>query len=252
MSNAVIISTTGIKTLYMRGVYQYYGGMGTLFIAATPIGNLEDITLRVLRILKEVDLIACEDTRHTRQLLNHFEIKKPLISCRSQNEEKAAEKICGILAGGKDVAFVSDAGTPGISDPGNRLVRIVRGEGFDVIPLPGVSAFAALCSIGGLSGKTVTFDGFLSPKAGRRRRRVRELLQRSENFVLYESPFRILKLLADIAEEDPDREVVIGREMTKKFEEYVTGTAREAMEVLEMKENLKGEFSLLVSGKKKS
>lgn len=246
------MSTTGIKTLYMKAVYQYYNGVGILFIAATPIGNLEDITLRVLRVLKEVDVIACEDTRHTLQLLNHFEIKKPLLSCRSQNEEKAAEKICSILTTGEDVAFVSDAGTPGISDPGARLVSIVRGEGHPVVPLPGVSAFATLCSVGGLFGKTVTFDGFLSPKAGRRRRRVRELLERSENFVLYESPFRIVKLLTDISSEDPDREVVLGREMTKKFEEYITGTAKSVMEVLEMKKNLKGEFSLLVSGDKKS
>ncbi len=252
MSKAVITSTTGIKMLYMRAVYQYYSDVGTLFIAATPIGNLEDITLRVLRVLKEVDIIACEDTRHTRQLLNHFEIKKKLISCRSQNEEKAAIQICGFLKEGKDVAFVSDAGTPGISDPGNRLVRLVRNEGYSVFPLPGVSAFSALCSVSGIQGKTVTFDGFLSPRAGRRRRRVKELLQRNENFVLYESPFRILKLLSDIAEEDPEREVFIGREMTKKFEEYLTGTVLDVIERLEMKENLKGEFSLLVSGKKKS
>lgn len=236
----------------MAAVYQYYRDVGTLFIAATPIGNLEDITLRVLRVMKEVDVIACEDTRHTMQLLNHFEIKKPLISCRSQNEEKAAEKICGILSEGKDVAFVSDAGTPGISDPGSRLVRIVRTEGHDVLPLPGVSAFASLCSVSGISGKTVVFDGFLSPKAGRRRRRVKELLQRSENFVLYESPFRIVKLMDDISGEDPDREVVIGREMTKRFEEYITGTAETVTDILKTKENLKGEFSLLVSGKKKS
>ncbi len=238
--------------MYMAAVYQYYIDVGTLFIAATPIGNLEDITLRVLRVMKEVDVIACEDTRHTMQLLNHFEIKKPLISCRSQNEEKAAEKICGILSEGKDVAFVSDAGTPGISDPGSRLVRIVRAAGHDVRPLPGVSAFASLCSVGGISGKTVIFDGFPSPKAGRRRRRVRELLQRSENFVMYESPFRIIKLMDDISSEDPDREVVVGREMTKKFEEYITGTAETVTDILKKKENLKGEFSLLVSGKKKS
>ncbi len=233
-------------------VYQYYNPMGTLFIAATPIGNLEDITLRVLRVLREVDIIACEDTRHTLHLLNHFEIKKPLISARSQNEEKAAVRICNILREGKDVAFVSDAGTPGISDPGTRLVSIVRGEGYPVVPLPGVSAFATLCSVSGVTGRTVTFDGFLSPKAGKRRRRVGELMERDENFVLYESPFRILKLLNDIAAEDPDRNVVIGREMTKKFEEYIDGTAERVMKVLENKENLKGEFSLLVSGKKKS
>lgn len=226
--------------------------MGTLFITATPIGNLDDITLRGLRTLKEVDVIACEDTRHTMRLLNHFEIKKTLISCRAQNEDKAAVRICRLLGDGKDVAFVSDAGTPGISDPGSRLVRIVRDEGYEVLPVPGVSAFAAICSIGGMTGKTFVFDGFLSPKAGKRSRRVNELLKREENFVLYESPFRILKLLKDIAREDPGRQIVVAREMTKKFEEYIDGTAEKVMDILEKRENLKGEFSLLVSGKKKS
>jgi len=226
--------------------------VGILFITATPIGNLGDITLRGIETLKNVDVIACEDTRHTLRLLNHLEIKKPLISCRAQNEEKAAVKICTLLGEGKDVAFVSDAGTPGISDPGSRLVKIVRQEGFDVIPVPGVSAFAALCSIGGISGKTFTFEGFLSPKGGKRRKRVKELLEREENFVLYESPFRIIKLLGDIADEDPGREVVLGREMTKKFEEYLSGSAEYILKTLESRENLKGEFSLLVSGKKKS
>ncbi len=226
--------------------------MGTLFITATPIGNLGDITIRALETLKSVDVIACEDTRHTLRLLNHFEIKKPLISCRAQNEEKAAVKICSILEEGKDVAFVSDAGTPGISDPGSRLVRIVREEGYEVIPVPGVSAFAAICSIGGMSGKTFTFDGFLSPKKGKRLKRVRELLEREENFVLYESPFRIVKLLNDISSVDPSREVLVGREMTKNFEEYLSGNAEDVLKILEKRENLKGEFSLLVSGKKKS
>ncbi len=226
--------------------------MGTLFITATPIGNLGDITIRALETLKSVDVIACEDTRHTLRLLNHFEIKKPLISCRAQNEEKAAVRICSILEEGKDVAFVSDAGTPGISDPGSRLVRIVREEGYDVIPVPGVSAFAAICSIGGMSGKTFTFDGFLSPKKGKRLKRVRELLEREENFVLYESPFRIVKLLNDISSVDPSREVLVGREMTKNFEEYLSGNAEDVLKILEKRENLKGEFSLLVSGKKKS
>ncbi len=226
--------------------------MGTLFITATPIGNLGDITLRAVETLKSADVIACEDTRHTLRLLNHLEIKKPLISCRAQNEEKAAYKICGLLEEGKNVAFVSDAGTPGISDPGSRLVRIVREEGYSIIPIPGVSAFAAICSIGGFSGKTFTFEGFLSPKGGKRRKRVRELLEREENFVLYESPFRIIKLLADITGEDPEREVLVGREMTKKFEEYLSGNALEVLNILQSRENLKGEFSLLVSGKKKS
>ncbi|MBT7087247.1 MAG: rRNA small subunit methyltransferase 1 [Desulfobacterales bacterium] len=139
--------------------------MGKLYIVATPIGNLGDISFRALEILKTVDTIACEDTRHSMKLLNHYGIKKPLISCRSQNEAHIAVKISELLDSGQDIAYVSDAGTPGLSDPGNKLVQVVRSEGFEVIPIPGVSAFAAIISIAGNSGKSVTFDG-LNPKTG--------------------------------------------------------------------------------------
>jgi len=226
--------------------------MGKLYIIATPIGNLGDITLRALEALKSVDTIACEDTRHSGKLLNHFEIRKPLISCRSQNEAFVAVKISEMLNEGKDIAYISDAGTPGLSDPGNRLVQIVRTNGFEVIPIPGVSAFAAIISIAGTSGKTVTFDGFLSPKPGKRKKRVKELLERGESFILYESPFRIIKLIRDIADLEPDRILLIGREMTKIYEEYIEGTALEILETLESKQKVKGEFSLLVYERKKS
>lgn len=226
--------------------------MGKLFIVATPIGNLGDISFRALEILKSVDTIACEDTRHSSKLLNHYEIHKPLISCRSQNEAHVAEKISALLAEGKDIAYISDAGTPGLSDPGNRLVQIVRSNGFDVIPVPGVSAFATIISIAGNSGKSVTFDGFLSPKPGKRRKRVKELLERRDSFLLYESPFRIIKLVKDIVDLEPDRILLIGREMTKIYEEFIEGTALEILEILESKQKVKGEFSLLVYEKKKS
>ena len=169
--------------------------MSTLYIAATPIGNLGDITVRVLETFKTVDVIAAEDTRHTLQLLTHFEIRKPLISCRAQNEEEASKKIIGLLDEGKSVAFASDAGTPGISDPGAVLVKRVREAGHTVVPLPGASAFATLISVAGPGGKTIVFEGFLSPKPGRRRSRLRELLATGWAFVLYESPYRIVKLL---------------------------------------------------------
>jgi len=226
--------------------------MGKLYIVATPIGNLGDISFRALETLKAVDTIACEDTRHSMRLLNHYEIRKPLISCRSQNEAYVALKIAELLEEKKDVAYVSDAGTPGLSDPGNKLVQIVRTKGFDVIPIPGVSAFAALLSSAGTSGKTVTFDGFLSPKPGKRRKRVKELLEREESFILYESPFRILKLIRDIADLEPQRFILIGREMTKIYEEFIDGTAEEVLKTLEDKQKIKGEFSLLVYERKKS
>ncbi len=226
--------------------------MGKLYIVATPIGNLGDITLRALDILKTVDTIACEDTRHSGKLLKHFEIRKPLLSCRSQNEEHAATKITEILESGRDVAYISDAGTPGLSDPGNKLVQTVRSEGFQIIPIPGVSACAALISVAGASGKSVAFDGFLSPKPGKRRKRVNELLERRESFVLYESPFRIVKLIRDIADAEPDRILLLGREMTKIYEEFIEGNALEILEILEEREKVQGEFSLLVYERKKS
>jgi 16S rRNA (cytidine1402-2'-O)-methyltransferase len=225
---------------------------GCLYIVATPIGNLQDITLRALDILRTVDRIACEDTRHTLKLLNSFSISKKLISCRSGNEEKAAERIISMLDEGLSAAYVSDAGTPGLSDPGGRLVRAVRDSGYPVIPIPGPSAFASLVSVAAFPDKAVTFEGFLSPKPGRRRKRLRELLERQEAVIIYESPFRIIKLLTDIADLFPEREILVGREMTKIHEEFLEGPVNEVLELLNGRENVKGEFSVLVSGKKKS
>ena len=201
--------------------------MSTLYIVGTPIGNLGDITFRAIETFKNVDVIACEDTRHTLQLLTHFEIRKPLVSCRSQNEELAARKIVELLAEGKNVAYASDAGTPGISDPGAVLAGLVRKAGHTVVPIPGASAFASLVSVAGAGGKTLVFEGFLSPKPGRRRSRLRELLASGDAVILYESPFRIVKLLTDIADIDSDRTIVIGRELTKLHEEIIEGTAAE-------------------------
>lgn len=225
--------------------------MAELYIVATPIGNLRDITFRAIEILKEVDRIACEDTRQSLKLLNHYEIKKPLISCRSHNEGIAAEKLISLLDQGETIAFVSDAGTPGLSDPGSTLVKAVRAAGHRIIPIPGASAFAALQSLSAFPGRTVTFDGFLSPKQGKRRKRLEELMERQENFILYESPHRIVKLLTVLADIEAERPVLIGREMTKIHEEYIEGTASELLADFSSRDSIKGECALLVSGKKK-
>lgn len=216
----------------------------------TPIGNLSDITYRALETFKTVDVIACEDTRHTLQLLNHFEIKKSLISCRAQNEQTAAQKIVHLLDEGQNVAYASDAGTPGISDPGAVLVDVARAAGHTIVPIPGACAFVSLASVAGSGGKSLLFEGFLSPKPGRRRSRLRELMATGFAFVLYESPFRIVKLLADIADIQCERRIVVGRELTKLHEEIVEGTAAEVLEDFAGRSKILGEFAVFVSGTK--
>lgn len=226
--------------------------MSTLYIVGTPIGNLGDITYRAVETLKNVDIVAAEDTRHTLQLLTHLEIRKPLISCRAQNEEFAAQKIIQLMNEGKNIAFASDAGTPGISDPGAVLAGLVRKAGHSVVPIPGPSAFATLTSVAGAGGKTLIFEGFLSPKPGKRRTRLKELLSTEDAIVLYESPFRIVKLLTDIADIDSSRRVVVGRELTKLHEEIIEGTAAELRDDFASRASIKGEFAVFISGVKKS
>lgn len=218
-------------------------------MVATPIGNLKDISFRALETFQEADFIACEDTRHTLGLLTHYEISKPLISCRAVNEASASEKIVKLLDEGKKVAYASDAGTPAISDPGSILVRMAREAGHTIIPIPGASAFGAIMSIAGTYDKTVVFEGFLSPKAGKRKRRLQELFDFGAGFVLYESPYRIVKLLADIAEIDSSRELIVGRELTKLHEEIIKGPASEVLQNFEKRLSIKGEFSVFVTGK---
>lgn len=232
--------------------------MASLYMVGTPIGNLGDITLRALETLKVVDFIACEDTRHTLKLLNHFGISKPLIPCHANDEAKAARRIVSLLGEGRSVAYCSDAGTPGLSDPGAVLVSQAREAGHEVVPIPGASAFASLVSVCGFGGRSFTFDGFPSPKAGKRRSRLETLLARGESFMLYESPFRIKKLLADLAALDPQRRICIGREMTKIHEQILVGSAQEL--ALRIGEDAhppagtslipeKGEFAILVDGR---
>ena len=218
-------------------------------MVATPIGNLKDISFRALETFQEADFIACEDTRHTLRLLTHYEISKPLISCRAVNEASASEKIVKLLDEGKKIAYASDAGTPAISDPGSILVRTAREAGHTIIPIPGASAFGAIMSIAGTYDKTVVFEGFLSPKAGKRKRRLQELFDFGAGFVLYESPYRIVKLLADIAEIDSSRELIVGRELTKLHEEIIKGPVSEVLQNFEKRPSIKGEFSVFVTGK---
>jgi 16S rRNA (cytidine1402-2'-O)-methyltransferase len=226
--------------------------MAALYIIGTPIGNLGDLSFRAVETLKKADLVACEDTRQTLKLLSHLGISVTMLSCRAQNENAAASRVIAALKEGKTVAYASDAGTPAVSDPGAVLARKAALAGFDVIPIPGPSAFAALVSVAGATDKTVIFEGFLSPKPGRRRSRLRELLDTGAGFVLYESPFRILKLLEDMADLDRDRYICVGREMTKVHEEYLRGSVGEIhLTFLEKHANngIKGEFSVYVSGR---
>lgn len=223
--------------------------MGVLFVVATPIGNLSDISFRALETFKEADYIACEDTRHTRGLLTHYEIAKPLISCRAVNEASAATKIIKLLDAGNKVAYASDAGTPAISDPGAVLVRLAHEAGHRIVPIPGASAFGTIMSIAGTYDKAVVFEGFLSPKGGKRRKRLQELFEFGAGFVLYESPYRIVKLLTDIAEIDSNREVIIGRELTKLHEEIIKGSAKQILRNFEQRASIKGEFAVFVTGK---
>jgi len=224
--------------------------MAILYNIGTPIGNLADISFRAAEILKKADLVACEDTRQTLKLLNHLGIRVPLLSCRAHNEESAADKVIAALNQGKTAAYCSDAGTPGLSDPGAVLTAKAAAAGHDVIPIPGPSAFAALVSVAGGRDKTVIFEGFLSPKPGRRRARLKELLDTGWAFVLYESPYRIVKLLEDLADLDGERYVCAGREMTKLYEEYKRGSAAEILAFFLQKERQIGEFSLYISGQK--
>lgn len=226
--------------------------MSELYIVGTPIGNLGDITFRALETFKSVDVIAAEDTRHTLELLTHFEIRKPLVSCRAQNEGFASEKIIQMLDKGQKVAYASDAGTPGISDPGAVLAEKARSAGHRVIPIPGPSAFATLASVAGSGGKTLVFEGFLSPKPGRRRSRLRELMGTPAACIVYESPFRVVKLLADIAEIDAERRIVVGRELTKLHEEINDGPAKEIYEDYSSRSKVLGEFAVFISGNKAS
>jgi 16S rRNA (cytidine1402-2'-O)-methyltransferase len=218
---------------------------GTLYIVATPIGNLEDITLRALRVLKEADLIAAEDTRHTRGLLERYGVATPFTSYHEHNEAEKGPYLLKRLMGGDSVALVSDAGTPGVSDPGFRLLRLALGEGLPVVAVPGPSALTAALSVSGLPLDRFTFLGFVPHAAAAKRRFLGEMTGREETFVMFESARRLKGTLACILEEAGDAGAVMAREMTKVHEEVLRGTVRSLMEAVGDRE-LKGEVTLVI------
>ena len=219
-----------------------------LYLVATPIGNLEDITLRALRVLREeATLIACEDTRQTQKLLDHFGIRKPVISYHEHNENARSTELVDRLAAGETIALVSDAGTPLVSDPGYRLVTAAIAAGFPVVPIPGVSAAVAALSASGLPTDHFRFAGFLPPKSGARRRFLESIAGEQTTLVLYESPHRILESLEDMGQILGERRIVLARELTKIHEEFLRGTAHELSKVLRGRPAIKGEMTLVIA-----
>ena len=218
---------------------------GTLYLVATPIGNREDITLRALRTLKECDVVAAEDTRRTGQLLAYFGISRPILSYFRFNEARRSEDILARLAQGGKVALVTDAGSPGISDPGERVVRAARAAGFRVEAVPGACALVSALTASGLPTDEFHFVGFLPVKSGQRQRRLEALRAVAGTLVFYESPWRIEKLLGELAQMFPSATVVLARELTKKFEEFIRGTPAELVERAKQRP-LKGEIVVLV------
>jgi 16S rRNA (cytidine1402-2'-O)-methyltransferase len=219
---------------------------GRLYIVATPIGNLEDITYRAVRVLGEADLIACEDTRQTRKLLDHYGIRKPTISYHEHNETGRSAELAERLCAGETIALVSDAGVPLISDPGYRLVHAALELGIPVEPVPGASAVLAALSASGLPTDAFHFGGFLPPKAGPRARVLKSLADETATLVFYEAPHRILEALETIEQTLGSRPVVVARELTKVHEEFVRGTASEVRAELAAREAIKGEITLLI------
>lgn len=218
---------------------------GTLYLVATPIGNLEDITLRALRILREVDLIACEDTRHTQKLLHHYEIRKPLVSYHAHNERQRAEELVARLGRGENIALVSDAGTPLVSDPGHRLVALAIERGIPVVPVPGASALLVALAASGFPPDEFLFVGFLPARAGERRRALERLAAEPRILVFFEAPHRLRASLEDALARLGDRRAVIARELTKLHEEFHRGTVRELLESLP---EPRGEMTVLIAG----
>ncbi|ACI21799.1 MULTISPECIES: 16S rRNA (cytidine(1402)-2'-O)-methyltransferase [Thermodesulfovibrio] len=220
---------------------------GRLYIVSTPIGNLEDITLRALDTLKKVDYIACEDTEHSLKLLNYYEIKKPLISYWSEKEKVRAEEIIQKIKAGHNVALITDAGTPGISDPGAVIISRAIEEDIEIIPVPGPTALIAALSISGLNTEEFTFIGFLPVKQTQRRKKLLELSSERRTLVFYEAPHRILQSLDDMLEVFGDRRICVARELTKMFEEVQRGRLSEVLERLE-ESKIAGEYVIVIEG----
>lgn len=217
-----------------------------LFVVATPIGNLEDITYRAVRVLREATVIACEDTRQTRKLLDHYGITTPMVSYHDHNEAARAGELIDRMRNGDTVALVSDAGTPLISDPGFRLVSEARAAGIPVFAIPGPSAVLTALSASGLATDAFRFCGFFPQKKSARIDVLRDLARDPATLVFYEAPHRIVETLADIEQEMPGRPVVLARELTKLHEEFLTGTAAEIRQELERRPAIKGEMTVLI------
>jgi 16S rRNA (cytidine1402-2'-O)-methyltransferase len=218
-------------------------------VVATPIGNLEDITLRALRVLGSVDIIAAEDTRHTRKLLTHHGISRPLVSFHAHNEQRQVPRLLALLQEGRSLALVTDAGTPGIADPGYSLLQALVQHAIPVVPIPGPTAAMAALSIAGLPTDRFVFEGFLPVKGGRRRQRLEALREEPRTVVLYESPYRLVRLLQEIITcLGPERRVVVTRELTKHFEEVQRGTASTLLGVFQER-TVRGECTVLIAGR---
>jgi len=223
---------------------------GTLYVVATPIGNLEDITLRAIRILREVQLIAAEDTRRTRKLLDTYQIHTPMTSLHEHIESKKSSLLISKMNAGADVAFVSDAGTPGVSDPGYVLINKAIANGIRIVPVPGVSAVITALSVSGLPIGCFAFFGFLPPRSGKRRQLLSSLMDETKTLVFYESPKRLIASLCDIEAVLGNRKVVVLRELTKVFEEIIRGTAGDVIDRFKGRV-IKGEVTLVVAGNEK-
>jgi len=220
---------------------------GTLYLCATPIGNLEDITLRCVRVLREADIIAAEDTRQAIKLLNHFQIRKPLISYHEHNKHEKGKEIVELLRSGKNIALVSDAGMPAISDPGEELVRLCIDSGIEIIPLPGPSASLTALIVSGLSTRRFCFEGFLPSNKKERKERLKKLSAETRTIIVYEAPHRLLDTLGEIMEYLGDRRISVSREITKKFEETVRGEISSVIGIFKERA-VKGEFVLIIEG----
>lgn len=221
---------------------------GRLYIVSTPIGNLEDMTLRALRVLSQVDLIASEDTRHTGMLLQQYEVHNKLTSYHDHNKEKKTPKLIELLKSGNEIAMVSDAGTPGISDPAFYLVRAAVREGIEVVPVPGPSAFLAALVVSGLPTDSFVFEGYLPQKQPRRLKKLEGLKEENRTIIFYESRHRLKQVVTDILQTFGDRQMVLARELTKKFEEVTRGKTSQILGHISS-QGVRGEFVILVAGK---
>ncbi|MDH7605047.1 MAG: 16S rRNA (cytidine(1402)-2'-O)-methyltransferase [Melioribacter sp.] len=245
-SNKIVINNITNNNYDMRN-YDDKNKYGRIYVVATPIGNLEDITLRALKILREVDFVICEDTRVTKILFDHYSIQKKFVVVNANNEEHQIEKILQEIKSGFTCALVSDAGTPLISDPGSKLLNEAVKNKITIVPVPGPSAITTALSISGLPSSSFVFEGFLPQKKGRQKK-LQELAEEERTIVIYESMYRIKKLIEELKYFMPDRPIVVARELTKKFEEIWRGTPEEILKDFD-KKIIKGEFVIIIAPK---